>query len=117
MNSGRFDAVLTSTPTYKKIATIPITNCGYFHTLTRLVALALLSFASADGSTWFGTEENLNMIAAIKKAAPKIKYGVLTLSILATPVLATTEPKIAKLTSTGPIVVPKLFIPPAMLSR
>ena len=69
MNSGRLLAVETSTPTYKKIASIPIDNCGYFKIESKL-ALSLSDFTVSILS---GTEENLNMTAAKTKAAPKIK--------------------------------------------
>lgn len=40
-----------------------------------------------------------------------------TLSILALVLAFALEPKMAKLTISGPIVVPKLFIPPAKVRR
>ena len=56
------------------------------------------------------------MIATNKKAPPKIRYGILTdSSELASTVEI--EPKMARLTMSGPMVVPKLFIPPAILNR
>ena len=51
------------------------------------------------------------------KARPSTRYGVLTLSMLASVPPAATLPKIATLTSSGPMVVPKLLTPPAMVSR
>ena len=66
---------------------------------------------------WFGTEENFRKTATSTKAAPSTRYGILTLSMLASVLPATTLPKMAKLTSSGPMVVPKLLTPPAMVSR
>ena len=62
-------------------------------------------------------DEYLNIIATTINAAPRMRYGVFKLSILAvdfTP--SAIVPKIAKLIIKGPIVVPTLFIPPAKLS-
>jgi hypothetical protein len=56
-----------------------------------------------------GTVENFISIATKINAAPKIKYGILILVISAFDATAVTEPNIAKLTKSGPIVVPKLF--------
>ena len=72
MNSGRLLAVETSTPTYKKMASIPKESCGYFKIESRL-ALSSLDFTVSILS---GTEENLNITAASTNAAPKTKYGI-----------------------------------------
>jgi hypothetical protein len=65
----------------------------------------------------FGKEENLKIIATIRNAAPKMRYGIFTASNEFTCVEPATAPKMAKLTISGPMVVPKLLIPPARLNR
>ena len=62
-------------------------------------------------------DENLNNIATKTKANPNNKYGILMLSILTFFASLLTPPKMAKPNKTGPIVVPKLLIPPARLNR
>src|SRR6185295_2346993 len=79
--AGRLDAVDTSTPTYTKIPIIPITSCGYFKTLALCNTFSELPASSTaifSRSILFGTEENLKAIAANKKTAPKIRYGIFT---------------------------------------
>ena len=56
-------------------------------------------------------------MATKTNANPNVKYGIFTLSILASVLLEVTLPKMAKLTNNGPMVVPKLFTPPAKLKR
>ena len=46
-----------------------------------------------------------------------MRYGIFTLSILAVVLEEAAEPKRAKLTMSGPMVVPKLLIPPAKVNR
>jgi hypothetical protein len=58
----------TSTPTYKNIATIPNTNCGYFSTEERGCCISLASSTSCVSVT-LGREENFRNIAAKTKAA------------------------------------------------
>src|SRR5690606_3031693 len=64
----------------------------------------------------FGTFENLRKTATKIKANPKHRYGTFTLSMLASVLEPVAEPKIAKVTINGPIVVPKLLIPPAKVN-
>ena len=64
-----------------------------------------------------GKEENLSKIATKINAPPKTIYGIFTDSILASVLEAVAEPKIAKATINGPIVVPRLLIPPAIVKR
>ena len=64
-----------------------------------------------------GTEENLKNNAATTNAIPKQMYGVCTAVKFSVDSPEETPPKMAKETITGPIVVPTLLIPPAMLKR
>ena len=50
-------------------------------------------------------------------AAPRMRYGILTLEISIVDEFPVIAPNIAKLTSNGPSVVPTLFTPPAKLNR
>ena len=97
------------------MAIIPKINCGYFKAWP--LSLEIESSDSTTASGLSGKEENFRKTATNKKAAPNIKYGIFTLSISNVVLLEVAEPKIAKLTINGPIVVPKLLIPPANVNR
>ena len=97
------------------MAIIPNTNCGYFN--ADFVGVNPSSATVSSTVTRSGNEDILSNMATTKNATPKIKYGIFTLSILAVVFSEEAAPKMAKLTINGPIVVPKLFIPPAVMSR
>src|SRR4051812_30437410 len=92
------------------MAIMPRTNCGYLNASQLCSTCSRLVIG--------GSFETARMAAKTRKAAERRMYGVLTESRdkLLSP-LPAREPKMAKPSSKGAIVVQKELMPPAMFTR